>query len=44
MAGTDSAVNTWFAHREQIATGLTIAQMPDVVLPLVDAYRNPIIV
>ena len=37
-------VNTWFAHREQIATGLTIAQMPDVVLPLVDAYRNPIIV
>jgi uncharacterized phiE125 gp8 family phage protein len=37
-------VNTWFAHREQIITGTIVATIPDAVLPLVDAYRNPIIV
>jgi hypothetical protein len=37
-------VNTWFAQREQIVTGTIVAQIPDAVLPLVDAYRNPIIV
>jgi uncharacterized phiE125 gp8 family phage protein len=37
-------VNTWFAHREQIVTGTIVAKIPDAVLPLVDAYRDPIIV
>jgi uncharacterized phiE125 gp8 family phage protein len=37
-------VNTWFAHREQIVTGTIVARIPHPVLPLVDAYRNPIIV
>jgi uncharacterized phiE125 gp8 family phage protein len=37
-------VNTWFAQREQIVTGTIVARVPDAVLPLVDAYRNPIIV
>lgn len=37
-------VNTWFAHREQIVTGTIVARIPDAVLPLVDAYRDPIFV